>query len=74
MEEFQEKYGKNVNSIFFNDSSDPTQSFNVQMGKLAFGLLSGKYSTQESEECQESMVKATVKISSLSFVTVIFLV
>lgn len=56
MEEFKEKYGGNIDNIFLNETSDPTQSFNVQMAKLADGLLSGKYSTKESEESQESMV------------------
>lgn len=58
MQEFQQVYGgQNIERIFRNDSTeDPTRSFPVQMAKLSDGLMSGRYSEQQSEECPESLV------------------
>ena len=56
MQEFCEIYGKNEYTVFENESTDPSTSFNVQMAKLGHGLLSGKYSMQEDPECPESKV------------------
>ncbi|RWS15264.1 ubiquitin carboxyl-terminal hydrolase 5-like protein [Dinothrombium tinctorium] len=45
MEEFQNRYYP-PNSIFENSAIDPTNDFNAQMAKIAYGLFSGKYSIE----------------------------
>lgn len=39
--------------LFTNAPADPTQDFNTQMAKLAFGLLSGAYSKEPDSEPKE---------------------
>ncbi|XP_074593148.1 ubiquitin specific protease 5 [Brevipalpus obovatus] len=51
--DFQKRY--NDTNIFINASPDPTQELNVQMAKVAIGLLSGDYSSpiNSTEGCIE---------------------
>ncbi|KAJ8354940.1 hypothetical protein SKAU_G00225070 [Synaphobranchus kaupii] len=42
--DFQSKYVSNIEKIFTDAPSDPTQDFKTQVAKLGFGLLSGEYS------------------------------
>ncbi|KAF7670146.1 hypothetical protein LDENG_00049880 [Lucifuga dentata] len=42
--DFQSKYVSNIDKIFDEASSDPTQDFKTQVAKLGYGLLSGEYS------------------------------
>ncbi|KAG7457683.1 hypothetical protein MATL_G00229800 [Megalops atlanticus] len=42
--DFQSKYVSNVEKIFTEAPSDPTQDFKTQVAKLGYGLLSGDYS------------------------------
>ncbi|XP_030226340.1 ubiquitin carboxyl-terminal hydrolase 5 isoform X1 [Gadus morhua] len=42
--DFQTKYVSNIQKIFDEAPSDPTQDFKTQVAKLGYGLLSGEYS------------------------------
>ncbi|XP_071372305.1 ubiquitin carboxyl-terminal hydrolase 5 isoform X6 [Centroberyx affinis] len=42
--DFQSKYVSNIDKIFDEAPSDPTQDFKTQVAKLGYGLLSGEYS------------------------------
>ncbi|KAM9513461.1 ubiquitin carboxyl-terminal hydrolase 5 isoform 1-T1 [Salvelinus alpinus] len=42
--DFQSKYVSNIDKIFGEAPSDPTQDFKTQVAKLGYGLLSGEYS------------------------------
>uniref|UniRef100_A0AAY4A1N0 Ubiquitin carboxyl-terminal hydrolase n=1 Tax=Denticeps clupeoides TaxID=299321 RepID=A0AAY4A1N0_9TELE len=42
--DFQTKYVSNIDKIFDEAPSDPTQDFKTQVAKLGYGLLSGEYS------------------------------
>ncbi|KPP64520.1 ubiquitin carboxyl-terminal hydrolase 5-like [Scleropages formosus] len=42
--DFQRKYVSNIEKIFEDAPSDPTQDFKTQVAKLGYGLLSGEYS------------------------------
>ncbi|XP_052433819.1 ubiquitin carboxyl-terminal hydrolase 5 isoform X2 [Carassius gibelio] len=42
--DFQTKYVSNIEKIFNEAPSDPTQDFKTQVAKLGYGLLSGEYS------------------------------
>ncbi|KAJ8392917.1 hypothetical protein AAFF_G00071210 [Aldrovandia affinis] len=42
--DFQSKYVSNIEKIFTDAPSDPTQDFKTQVAKLGYGLLSGEYS------------------------------
>uniref|UniRef100_A0A8C7HSG9 Ubiquitin carboxyl-terminal hydrolase n=1 Tax=Oncorhynchus kisutch TaxID=8019 RepID=A0A8C7HSG9_ONCKI len=42
--DFQSKYVSNIDKIFNEAPSDPTQDFKTQVAKLGYGLLSGEYS------------------------------
>ncbi|XP_018573287.1 ubiquitin carboxyl-terminal hydrolase 5 [Anoplophora glabripennis] len=42
--DFIHKYFDGAESIFSNATGDPAEDFNIQMAKLGYGLLSGKYS------------------------------
>ncbi|XP_069039154.1 ubiquitin carboxyl-terminal hydrolase 5 isoform X1 [Lepisosteus oculatus] len=42
--DFQNKYVSNIEKIFNDAPSDPTQDFKTQVAKLGYGLLSGEYS------------------------------
>lgn len=50
--EFKQRYGDQFAAILFQAPSDPSGDFNTQMGKVAHGILSGKYATapQENQE------------------------
>jgi ubiquitin carboxyl-terminal hydrolase 5/13 len=50
--EFQQKYYEKADEEFRNAPSNPSQDFNIQMCKIAKGLLSGIYS-QEPKELKE---------------------
>uniref|UniRef100_A0A8C0XZI6 Ubiquitin carboxyl-terminal hydrolase n=1 Tax=Cyprinus carpio carpio TaxID=630221 RepID=A0A8C0XZI6_CYPCA len=42
--DFQTKYVSNIDKVFNEAPSDPTQDFKTQVAKLGYGLLSGEYS------------------------------
>ncbi|MFT7815976.1 ubiquitin carboxyl-terminal hydrolase 5 isoform X1 [Arapaima gigas] len=42
--DFQRKYVSNIDQIFADAPSDPSQDFKTQVAKLGYGLLSGEYS------------------------------
>ncbi|KAL1137925.1 hypothetical protein AAG570_009620 [Ranatra chinensis] len=50
---FIDRYYTNASEIFSNARQDPAEDFNVQMAKLATGLLSGKYSRPPPPENNE---------------------
>ncbi|EGC32386.1 hypothetical protein DICPUDRAFT_57131 [Dictyostelium purpureum] len=60
---FQNRYQSNTEQSFKEITQDPTQSFEIQMNKLADGLLSGKYSvpieTNQPKNPNEESEKAT---------------
>jgi ubiquitin carboxyl-terminal hydrolase 5/13 len=45
LKDFQEKYYKHCD-FYFDKAKDPPNDFNAQTAKVAFGLLSGKYSKE----------------------------
>ena len=45
LKDFQEKY-YNHREFYYDKAKDPAQDFNAQTAKLAFGLLSGRYSKE----------------------------
>ncbi|XP_019864761.2 ubiquitin carboxyl-terminal hydrolase 5 isoform X1 [Aethina tumida] len=51
--DFIKKYYDGREEIINQCSGDPAEDFNVQMSKLAFGLLSGKYSNPPPSEDEE---------------------
>uniref|UniRef100_UPI00398E3248 ubiquitin carboxyl-terminal hydrolase 5-like n=1 Tax=Pristiophorus japonicus TaxID=55135 RepID=UPI00398E3248 len=47
--DFQNKYVGNLEKIFKDSPTDPTQDFNTQVAKLGYGLLSGDHSKPPPE-------------------------
>ncbi|XP_076010710.1 ubiquitin carboxyl-terminal hydrolase 5 [Genypterus blacodes] len=52
--DFQSRYVSNIDRIFDEAPSDPTQDFKTQVAKLGFGLLSGEYSKPAPEPGDEN--------------------
>lgn len=48
--EFAKKYVDSRDAYIRNSSVDPSNSFNFQLSKLGWGLLSGRYSRKEDDE------------------------
>nr|CAG4650743.1 EOG090X0181 [Simocephalus serrulatus] len=62
--EFQERYFKDSEAIFNAADNNAYQDFNVQMAKLAVGILSGRYSVPEAGEentCQQGIKPSMFK-------------
>nr|CAG4638254.1 EOG090X0181 [Cyclestheria hislopi] len=60
--EFQQRYYQQANRIFDAATLDAYKDFNVQMAKLAVGILSGKYSQSVSvEEGEEAPFQFGIK-------------
>ena len=51
--DFKRKYFSDYLNIFKKAAADPSQDLNFQMTKLAFGLLSGKYSVEPNKNLEE---------------------
>ncbi|CAL1541737.1 unnamed protein product [Lymnaea stagnalis] len=52
--DFQRRYFSNLDQLVQNAPNNPTQDFNTQMKKLAFGLLSGEYSKKIEPDIEQS--------------------
>ncbi|KAI1885774.1 hypothetical protein AGOR_G00207260 [Albula goreensis] len=56
--DFQSKYVSNIEKIFTDAPSDPTQDFKTQVAKLGYGLLSGEYSKPAPDPGDDPTVNA----------------
>ncbi|CAH1396675.1 unnamed protein product [Nezara viridula] len=54
--DFIKKYYENADAVFDNAPVDPAVDFNVQMAKLATGLISGKYAQSDNSDQPERKI------------------